>query len=216
MIIKKFLHSCILIEESGKKLLVDPGVFSFLDGALKPEDIGPVDVVIITHKHRDHYSPDALKILYGLKPFSIITNADVGEMLSKDGFQYESIMPGEEKNIGEFSIKALVAPHELIPAESVQNLAYLINDKFLHTGDSLTISSIDSCEILALPVAGPWLKLVEAVELAYRLKPKIVIPIHDWIIKDALLERIYEMCKTKFEPKGIAFRPLHIDEQLEA
>lgn len=215
MIIKKFLHSCILIEEAGKKLLIDPGRFSFIENAVKPEDIGPVDVVILTHKHPDHYSPEALKALYALRPFTIVANTDVGEMLLRDGFQYESIRAGEEGNVNGFLIEPLVAPHELIPAESVQNSAYLINDKFIHTGDSLTVSGISSCEVLALPVAGPWLKLVEAIELAYLLKPKIVIPIHDWIIKDVMLDRIYAMCQNKFESHGIAFKPLKLGEKLE-
>ena len=215
MIIKKFLHSCILIEEENKRLLIDPGAFSFADGTLKPQDIGPVDVVVITHRHVDHCDVEALKALYALKPFSIVANSDVGAVLTKDGFNYETIRGGEKGSVGGFMIESIIAPHELIPSESVSNSAYLINDKFLHTGDSLTISGLSSCDVLALPVAGPWLKLVEAIELAYLLKPRIVIPIHDWIIKDIMLERIYAMCKAKLETRGIEFKPLGLGEKLD-
>jgi L-ascorbate metabolism protein UlaG (beta-lactamase superfamily) len=61
MQIKKYLHSCILIEESGKKLLFDPGAFVFIEGKFKPEEIVPVDVVVVTHSHPDHFFPEALK-----------------------------------------------------------------------------------------------------------------------------------------------------------
>ncbi len=215
MIIKKFLHSCILIEEEGKRLLIDPGVYSFMDGTLKPEDIGPVDVVLITHKHRDHYSAEALKTLYGLKPFVIIANPDVGEILMKDGFKYETIQAGQEGSVRGFMIEPLVAPHELIPTEVPHNTAYLINHRFLHAGDSITVSGIESCEVLALPVTAPWLKLIEAVEFAYRFQPKIAIPIHDWAIKDVMRDFLYNICKSKLEMRGIQFKPLNPGEALE-
>ena len=67
MKIYKYLHSCLVLEENGKRLLIDPGAFSFLEGLLKPEDIGPVDAILLTHQHLDHYYPDALKIILGLR-----------------------------------------------------------------------------------------------------------------------------------------------------
>lgn len=49
-----------------------------------------------------------------------------------------------------------------------------------------------------------------------RLQPKIVIPIHDTIIKDFMLQRMYDlMLKPILEQQGIRFKPLALGEQYE-
>ncbi|MBI3115325.1 MAG: MBL fold metallo-hydrolase, partial [Candidatus Kerfeldbacteria bacterium] len=55
MTITKYLHSCVLLEEDGFKLLFDPGTFVFVEGLFKPADLPKPDVVLITHGHPDHY-----------------------------------------------------------------------------------------------------------------------------------------------------------------
>jgi L-ascorbate metabolism protein UlaG (beta-lactamase superfamily) len=75
MIVQKFYHSCILLEENGRRLLFDPGTFSFMD-TLRPEDIGVVDVIILTHQHQDHYFPEALKKIISLGKTTIFTHEE--------------------------------------------------------------------------------------------------------------------------------------------
>ena len=87
-------------------------------------------------------------------------------------------------------------------------MAYLINGLLLHPGDSLEVKGVGRCEIMALPIAAPWLRLVDALMYGRSLAPRTVIPIHDAIIKDFMLERIYAMAKTTLEKYGIAFQPL--------
>lgn len=212
MTIKKYLHSCLLIEENGKKLLIDPGAFSFIEKKVRPEDIGRPDAVLITHKHLDHYFPDALRALGRGVP--IVASKEIVEPLRADGFAAETIADGKVRAEAGFTIKALKAPHEEIPAELPHNQAFLINGTLLHPGDSLSVSGIKTCGVLALPVAGPWMRLVDALAFAKKLKPKHVIPIHDAIIKDFMLERIYAMCRTALEKDGITFHPLALGETL--
>lgn len=54
MTITKYLHSCLYLEKSGKRLLFDPGLFSFIEGRLTPQDIGPVDVIVFAKKIKPH------------------------------------------------------------------------------------------------------------------------------------------------------------------
>ena len=215
MTIRKFLHSCIVMEENGKRVLIDPGSFCFVENKITPEDIGPVDVVLITHKHPDHYYPEALKRIFALKPFTIITNREIGAMRSADGLTGEIISAGDVKNVKGFEIRAYEGVHGRIPTEIPQNLAYLINGKILHPGDSLTVRGVPAHDILALPITAPWLRLVDALEFAIAQKPKRVIPIHDVIMKDFMLERIYQMCHAALEKEGIGFRPLLLGEEIE-
>lgn len=216
MIIKKFLHSCILIEEKGKKLLFDPGTFSFIEKKLKPEDIGAVDVIVLTHLHPDHYYPEALKIITALKPTKIVTHEEIGKLLKEEGLSFEAIKAGETKEIEGFTIQAFEAPHGCLPIEVPHNLAYLINNKVLHPGDSYDIHGFKSCELLLLPIAGPWATVTNAFDLAKKIKPKVVIPIHDGIIKEFFLEVLYgRLLGNTLKQHGIEFRALKIEEKLE-
>lgn len=215
MIIKKFLHSCILIEEGEKRLLMDPGTFSFVEGKIKPEDIGPVDVILITHKHPDHYFPQALKTILSLKPAKVLANHEIGALMEQDGIKHEKISPNETKTVEGFKIAAYEAPHGPIPAELPHNLAFAINDRLLQPGDSFDVHGLKEIEIVALPIAGPWARVVDALHFAKSLKPSHVIPIHDAIIKDFMLERMYAMCDGKLKADGISFHPIKIGEYLE-
>ncbi len=214
MTIKKYLHSCLLVEENGRKLLIDPGAFSFLEKKVRPEDIERPDVIAITHTHLDHYFPEALRALAG-GSVPVIAPKEINEALRKNGFSSETIADGKSKTIYGFTLKALKAPHEPIPADIPHNQAFLINNTLLHPGDSLSITGVKKCGVLALPIAGPWIRLVDALAFAIKLKPKHVIPIHDAIIKDFMLERMYAMCKAALEKEDIAFHPLGLGDILE-
>ena len=48
-----------MIETNNKKVLIDPGSLKYQDKFL--EDWKKVDVILITHKHRDHIKSDILK-----------------------------------------------------------------------------------------------------------------------------------------------------------
>ena len=216
MIIKKYLHSCLLIEESGKRLLIDPGNFSFVEKKITPADIGPVDVIVYTHKHLDHYDPAVLKELMSLHKAVLVTNKEIAELLVKDGFSSELIHEGETKTFEGFTVNALTAPHGPIPAEIPHNLAIIVNKTLLHPGDSLEVENLPDVPVLALPIAAPWLRAVDSIAFAKDIRPKHVIPIHDAIIKDFMLERMYGgMFGPKLEKEGIAFHPLNLHEKFE-
>ena len=211
MIIKKFLHSCIVLENEGKRLLLDPGAFSFIEKKVSSADIGNVDAILVTHKHIDHYFPEALKALQSKQSVPVIANEEVCALLEREGIQGSIIKEEESIKIASFRIKALKAPHEPIPGECPHNLAFSINETVLHPGDSFRTG--DQCEVLLLPIAGPWCRLVDAINFAQRISPKKVVPIHDAVIKEFMLERMYQVCESKLEP-AITFHPLRLGEQL--
>ncbi len=216
MIIKKFLHSCVLLEENGKRLLIDPGIFSFIEKKVTPEDIGPVDGILLTHEHPDHYAPEIIKQFMVLNPTTTLaTHEGIGKLLQVEGLPYRNMSAGGTMDVAGFIVQALEAPHGAIPFPAPQNLAYHMNTRFLHPGDSLTTADGIHCDVLALPIAGPWLKLVDTLAWAKQVKPRIAIPIHDVFIKDFFLDRMYQMCAKILTDAGIEFRPLNIGESLE-
>lgn len=213
MTIKKFLHSCILIELNGKRLLIDPGEFSFVENKLKPEDIPKPDVLLLTHEHADHYFPEAIRTIVTPNT-KIVTHERIAELLSKENIPSVTLSAGYSLTLETFMIEAFDLPHGALPIPEPKNSGYLINKVILHPGDSLAIPEATCLEILFLPLAAPWLTLREAIETGLRLQPKTIIPIHDAFIKDFMLQRLYSMAEKKFSEAGITFKPLALGEEL--
>lgn len=215
MQIRKFLHSCLLLEKEGKKLLIDPGIFSFIEQHITPQDIGPVDVILLTHNHADHFDPGILETLLSLRPATILTIPEIGKVLDERGIPYQLIQPGETQTQETFSIHAVRAPHGTLPVPVPDNVGFVVDGLF-HPGDSYEPSAVPPCEVLALPVAGPWMNLNQAMSLVESVRPKRIIPIHDAILKDFMRKRIYEgPLKSALVPREIDFSPLELGDTLK-
>ncbi len=216
MIIKKFQHSCILVEENGKKLLIDPGSFTFIDRLLNPDDIGPVDGLLITHAHPDHYDMDAIKEFMKMRKMEIVTNDTMSEGLKLAGIEHRRMEPEEKTTVAGFKIRAIKAPHGTFPGVTVYptNYAYVVNDTLLHPGDSFQVPQVD-VKAVCVPTGGPWLKMQEYIDFAKAMKPKVAIPIHDGMFKDFAVEFPYNTAKQVLAKEGIEFKPLKLRETLE-
>ena len=60
MKIKKIEHCCLLIEIGGITILTDPGVYS-----AEQNKLTGIDVVLITHKHGDHFHAETVEVDLG-------------------------------------------------------------------------------------------------------------------------------------------------------
>ena len=215
MILRKFLHSCILIESEVKRLLIDPGTFSFADGTVTPADIGPVDTLIITHEHPDHFSPEHIAQLQKRNGFALVSHRRILELAKPLNLASVEINAEQRIEANTFAIFALTAPHGPLPIPIPENLGFLINDRVFHPGDSLEFALVTAPAVLLLPIAGPWLRFTDTLEKAVAIKPHTVIPIHDWIIKDLFLMRLYDLATQRLAQANIAFKSLAPGETLE-
>lgn len=176
MKITKLGHCCLLIEENGLRILTDPGSYSTGQNEVKD-----IDVILITHEHQDHLHVDSLKIVLQNNPDAkVITNVAVAKLLDEAGVSYKLIAHGEVQQFDGVSVESFEQKHAEIykTLPRVLNTGFFIANKFFYPGDAL-INPQRSIEVLALPVAGPWIKISEAVDYALELKPKHVFPIHD-------------------------------------
>lgn len=207
MKISKYLHSCLLIEEQGKTVLLDPGNYSYESHALDISKLPSLDVIGITHEHQDHmYIPWIKEIIKRFPSTQIITTNSAVKILEKEG-----IMASAKGN--EF-VSLEYIPHEKIWfGPQAENIKIILFEKFATAGDSLTFDS--SPEILALPITAPWGSTTWAVETALKVKPKVVIPIHDWHWKDEVRKGMHQRLHEYFKTQGIDFKTVETGEIIE-
>lgn len=210
MKITKFGHCCLLIEEKGKRILTDPGMYSTLQNAVKD-----LDLIVITHEHTDHYHIDSLKIIVQNNPQAkIITNSTVGALLNKEGIAYTVVEEGQTYSELGFPIEAYGTKHAMmhssIPLSN--NTGYFFADRFFYPGDAFTDPK-RPIDILALPVAGPWMKVAEAIDYALQVKPTKVFPVHDGIMVNPSIP--YRIPNIVLPQNSIQFIVLEIGKETE-
>ena len=211
MKISKYLHSCLLFELDGYKLLFDPGKFSFAEGLVKPEIFADVNSIIITHVHPDHLDADILKQIVDLSGATVYTNAQVGEVLAKAGIMHVVWADGIY-NIGPFKLQAITVKHELILDNPLpQMMGFIINDKVLHPVDSMedALLQYKGIELLIMVTMAPFTNELRITEFADKLQPKQILPVHDGYAKDFFIEQRYAAYIKHFEKRGIKFNPVY-------
>ncbi len=170
MKITKFVHSCLLVETSDRSALFDPGMYSA--NALSVDQLDRLDDIFITHVHPDHCSPDLIKQLVAKFPEARITsNSEVVAALAEQGIKATIHPP--------IGVAFFNSPHESIaPKPQPEQLGFHYLDSLSHPGDSHSFT--ETRAILALPITAPWGTTRRALALALELKPRFVLPIHDW------------------------------------
>ena len=210
MKIIKFGHCCMLVEVNGLRIITDPGSYS-----TGQNDVKDIDVVLITHDHIDHLHVESLKNLIKNNPkVRVFTNQGTASALEKEGITFEVLGHGENITMESVLIEGLGEFHaemyKTIPLSP--NTGYFIADKLFYPGDAFTIPG-KPVEVLAVPVAGPWMKLSEGIEYAIAVKPKKCFPVHDGILKSVgSTDRIPGQILL---PLGIEFTPLELGKEYE-
>lgn len=204
MKITKFGHACLLIEEGNARILIDPGSYS---NDVSAENL---DAILITHNHQDHLDPALIKTLLAKSPDAqVITVTEAGKNLEEAGIAHSIIEDESAVDVSGVSIQSFGKQHSFIYGDmpQCQNTGFMIANRFYYPGDSFHIPAA-SVEILALPVAGPWMKLAECIDYAKAVQPKVVIPVHDGFIRPDRGSSIRRFPQMFFEPAGIEFRDM--------
>ena len=202
MKITKLEHSCLLVEMPApvdRTVLFDPGVMSepFVD----VDSLEYLDDIFITHGHPDHCYPPLIKKLRDKFPDARITApAEVVAQLQEQGIEASSDAPD--------GVVFFESPHEEVrPTFPLpEQIGYHYLDVLTDPGDSHSFSETKA--ILALPITAPWGATVRAVNLALELKPKYILPIHDWHWRQEAKQQTYDSLEKLFADKGIQFLKL--------
>jgi len=209
MKITKLGHCALLIDLKGKRILTDPGNYT-IDAQL---EVMNLDYILYTHEHADHFHLDSLiRIRENNPSVEVFANVSVGDLLEKENIPYTLVQHKEVITRGEIIIEGIGEKHALIHSSIPlsENTGFMIDKRLFYPGDSLTNPDRD-VEILALPVAGPWLKIGEALDYAILMKPKIAFPVHDAIRH----ESIHKMTESILKQNNIQFVPMAEGESEE-
>lgn len=211
MRITKFGHACVRIEEQGRVLVLDPGVFTdaeALDGA---------DAVLITHEHADHVHPDHLR---GSEA-PIWTIAAVERRLREEAPEVAErvtvVRPGDRLEVAGVSVEVVGEKHAVIHPDydRFDNSGYLLEaggHGVYHPGDALTAPP-RAVDVLLAPVSAPWLKVGEAVDFVREVGAPTALAIHDRVYSDIGLDMVAAHMANLL-PEGVGFERRQPGEDL--
>ena len=199
MKLTKFTHSCVLIQHQATSVLFDPGIFSWNSGLVDVEALPQLDFIVVSHKHGDHMAEPFVRAL-------ILRFPDVQWIAPSDA--HEDLKSWGVTNITNQStgpIDVMEVDHAPVEPFGVQVKNLVINWKggVTFPGDSLDIDA--SQPVLLLPIQAPWGTTVHALKLADQLKPKYVLPVHDWMWNEAWRQDCYNRFDAVLSPTGTTF-----------
>jgi L-ascorbate metabolism protein UlaG (beta-lactamase superfamily) len=194
--IKWLGHASFLIEDE-KTIYIDP--FDL------PEGLPKADLILVTHGHRDHLSPqDILKIL---KPDTKIVTVGASQAyLPEEAKHTVAVTPRESVTVEGVNIEVIPAYNKsksFHPKDS-GDAGYVVHLKdrtVYHAGDTDFIDEMKNlkADIALLPAGGKYtMDAEEAAAAANAIKPRVAVPMHWGTIvgsqEDA--EKFVAMCKV--------------------
>lgn len=181
MKLTKYTHSCLVLEEQGKKLIIDPGSYS-----TEANDFDNVAAVVVTHVHPDHFSPENLRAIFAKNPGAkLFTTEEIKKNFS--GAEITTPKAGDTVTIGPFKLAFFGGEHAEISSLKpvAQNIGVMVNDTLYHPGDNLVLPE-RPVKVLSMPANAPWMKMSESIEYLQAVKPsEFFFPSHDTLLSDA-------------------------------
>lgn len=140
------------------------------------------DIILITHEHYDHCSPDDVKKIQGPETV-IVTVADCAPKLTGN---IKIVKPGDKISVKGVEIEAVPAYNTDKKFHTrdrgwVGFIFTLGGRRIYIAGDTDRIPEMKSvkCDVALLPVSGTYVMTAEeAVQAALDIKPKVAIPMH--------------------------------------
>jgi L-ascorbate metabolism protein UlaG (beta-lactamase superfamily) len=205
MRLTKLGHSCLLVEESGARLLLDPGNLS-----AGFEELEGLTAVLFTHQHADHLDQQRLRGLLDRNPgVRVISDPGSAEPLGQAGVEVEAVADGQELDVGGVGVRVAGRDHAVIHPDIpvVPNVGYLVGGRLFHPGDAFTQPG-QPVEVLAVPAAAPWLKVSEPIDYLRAVRPRVAVPVHDQVLSTAGRSIHYRQLEQLGAKEGTTLRSL--------
>lgn len=180
MKLTKWEHACMVFENDGFVLVLDPGSFT---SAL--EGLTNVSAIMITHEHADHWTPEQLGRILALNPDARVFGTEATSIAAKAAgvpAPIEIVRPGETVSVPGFTLSFFGGTHAVIHSSIpvIDNVGVLINDTFYYPGDSYAVPDV-AVEVIAAPASAPWLKISEAMDFVLAVAPQRAVQSHEMV-----------------------------------
>jgi L-ascorbate metabolism protein UlaG (beta-lactamase superfamily) len=164
----------------------------YIDPYRVPEGAPAADLILITHGHYDHFSPQDVERLSKRETW-LVGPATVAERVSG---QVHRIEPGETLDdelvrgvhvtaVAAYNTSKRDADGMLFHPRDAGWLGFELNvrgERLYHSGDTDVIPEMDSVtgvDVALLPVSGVYVMTAqEAAEAARRIQPRVAVPMH--------------------------------------
>jgi L-ascorbate metabolism protein UlaG (beta-lactamase superfamily) len=164
----------------------------YIDPYRVSQDAPKADLILVTHGHYDHFSPQDLELLSHNGTW-LVAPAAVAERVSGNVL---SIAPGEmldDELVRGVAIAAVAAYNtskrdpegNVFHTREAGWVGYDLNvrgERLYHAGDTDVIPEMDAVagvDVALLPVSGTYVMTAqEAAEAARRIAPRVAVPMH--------------------------------------
>ncbi|MBR4759149.1 MAG: MBL fold metallo-hydrolase [Lachnospiraceae bacterium] len=175
-----FVQNSIRIEGSMGTVYIDPFQMK--------EAFHDADLILITHDHYDHFSPDDIRMVAGSNTTLVVPEKmagkakEVADAVSKT----ETVRPGESYEIGGLSMETVPAYNLLKPfhPKGAGWVGYILSvdgQRIYIAGDTDATREAKAvkCDIAMIPIGGTYtMDAKKAAEYVNELQPKVAIPVH--------------------------------------
>ena len=205
--IEVFTQSSIRIRCDAGTVYADPFRMK-----ISPHD---ADIVLITHDHYDHFSPEDLAKVINPATILVVPEkvADKAAAFSAQVKAIETVLPGQQYQIAGLSLETVPSYNRIKPFHPKKNgwVGYLLDldgQRVFIAGDTdkTKENSTVQCDIALVPVGGKFtMDAKEAADLINTIRPAAAIPTHYGTIvgKKSDGERFASMVDPAIETKII-------------
>ena len=159
------------------------GIIIYFDPFRINEEKHDADLILITHDHYDHYSPEDIKKVIK-KDTIIVAPKTINELNNNENITF--VEPNQTYNINGYKIDTIPAYNISKHFHPKENnwIGYIIEIdglKYYVAGDTdITPENRQiKCDVALIPIGGTYtMDYKEASELINIIKPKIAIPTH--------------------------------------
>jgi len=145
----------------------------------------PADLVLITHAHASHLSPDDLARICGAETI-VVCPEGCEQKVADLGCRVRTVRPGMALEVLGYPIEAVYSYNvdKRFHPRGGQRVGYIIEvggRRIYHAGDTDLIPEMADvrCDVALLPVGGIYtMDAPEAIEAIARIRPKVVVPMH--------------------------------------